>query len=86
MKVTIRANTGDTKIAVKDLKPGQMFFYAPNNDNMTNDIMMIASYAHQTGVDKIAICLSNGEAREVFGEWMIDQRDLLNDISVSFEI
>lgn len=80
MKVTIRAKNEDTKIALKDLKTGQMFSHAPNND-----IMMIASYAHQTGVDKIAVSFATGEAKEISGEWMIDQRELLNDVSVSFE-
>lgn len=84
MKVTISAKTGDSKIAVKDLKPGQMFrHYA--NELKHYDIIMISSYAHQSGVDKIAVSISTGEAREVFGEWMIDQKDLLNDISISFE-
>lgn len=80
MKVTIRANTSEGKIAVKDLKTGQMFSHVPNND-----IMMVSSYTHQSGVDKIAVSFSTGEARKIFGEWMIDQRELLNDVSVSFE-
>ena len=79
MKVTISAKTGDGKIAVKDLKTGQMFSHAPNND-----IMLIASYAYENGVDKIAVSLSTGEARQIFGDWMIDQKDLLNDLSFSF--
>ena len=81
MKITISAKTGEGKIAVNDLKPGQMFSHAPNND-----IMMVASYAYENGVDKIAVSFSTGEAREIFGEWMIDQKDLLNDVSISFEL
>lgn len=80
MKITISAKTGGSKIAVKDLKAGQMFSHTE-----MNDIMLISSYAHENGVDKIAVSISTGEAREVFGEWMIDQKDLLNDISIRFE-
>lgn len=79
MKVTISAKTGGGKIAVKDLKAGQMFSHTE-----MNDIMLISSYAHENGVDKIAVSISTGEAREVFGDWMIDQKDLLNDLSISF--
>lgn len=80
MKVIISAKTGGGKIAVKDLKAGQMFTLAPNND-----IVMIALYVHDSGVDKIAVSLSDGEAREVCPDFMIDQKDLLNDVSISFE-
>lgn len=80
MKVTIRAKTDDGKIAVKDLKTGQMFSHAPNND-----IMLIASYAYENGVDKIAVSFATGEAGPISGEWTIDERELLNDVSVTFE-
>lgn len=80
MKVTISAKTDDGKIAVKDLKTGQMFSHAPNND-----IMLIASYAYENGVDKIAVSFATGEAGPISGEWMIDERELLNDVRVTFE-
>lgn len=84
MKVTISAKTGGGKIAVKDLKAGQMFkHYADELKHY--DIIMVSSYEHQSGADKIVVSLSTGEAREVCGDFMIDQKDLLNDISISFE-
>lgn len=87
MKVTISAKTGGGKIAVKDLKAGQMFRYyaAALNELKHYDIIFIANYSYESGVDKIAVSLSTGEGREIFGEWMIDQKDLLTDVSISFE-
>jgi hypothetical protein len=84
MKVTIKATTGQNAIHVQDLKPGQMFKYH-NNNLIHSDIIMISSYTYQNGVDKIAVSLVTGEARQIFGDWMVDQREILTDISFSFE-